>query len=219
MTQNVQNLYQTFGLDAVYRFSDVPLPTLPDKLDMGAGPPLSIEGNQRVVWQENIFTAWIPPDPLPTLPLQQGHQYTYGTPYAKPQLPTPGNAANPVRNISAYGAAPVYLVPNNAAGAIMPMVGVANEIAQGGTAVVLVSGPCNGGWITNPANAAAQGIVTAENCYIDMVNQPGSTDATAYGTTVLITPGQVFTIPAIAPGVVIWGNAATSGHKISLTVW
>jgi hypothetical protein len=176
MTQNIQSLYQTFGL------------------------------------------AWQPPDPQPTLPVQQGHRFVAGTPYAPPRRPTPGNAATPPQNISAFGATPVYIVPNNAAGAVMPAAGVASEIAQGGAAVVLVDGPVSGGWIINPPTAAAQGIMTAENCYIDLVNPPGSTDATAYGTTVVLVPGQNFTIPAIGAGVVIWA-AATSGHKFSVTVW
>jgi hypothetical protein len=219
MSQNVQNLYQTFGLDQFYHL-DLP-PTLPplDTLNTGSGPPLTIEANTRIIWLANIATAWIPPDPLPQLPFRQGHQFTPGRPYAPPRRPIPGNSANPVQNISAYGAAPVYIVPNNAVGAIIPMVGAANQIAIGGTAVALVIGPCNGGYCTNPANAAAQGIATAENLYIDMVNPPGATDATAYGSTVLLTPGQNFTIPAIGAGVIVWGCAATSGHNVTVVVW
>jgi hypothetical protein len=219
MSQNVQVLYEMFGLDQVYR-SD-PLPTMPplDALNTGAGPPLTVQGNGRILWQATIQTAWIPPDPLPTLPMWQGKIYTQGTPYTKPRQPIPGNKATPPQNVSQFGAIPVFIVPPNAAGAILPGAGLSNEIAQGGTAVVLVAGPVNGGYLVNPSNAAAQGIVTAENLYVDMVNPPGSTDAAAYGTTVLLTPGQTFTVPAIGAGVVIWANAATSGHKVSLTTW
>jgi hypothetical protein len=174
--------------------------------------------NQSLLYQ-TFGLAWQPPDPLPTLPVQQGHRFVAGRPYAPPRPPTPGHAANPPGNVSAFGAIPVYIVPPNAAGAILPAAGLSNEIAQGGTAVVLVSGPCNGGWIVNPTTSAAQGIMTAENCYIDLVNPPGSTDSSANGTTVLLVPGQNFTIPAIGAGVVIWVNAATSGHKFSVTVW
>jgi hypothetical protein len=151
--------------------------------------------NQSLLYQ-TFGLAWQPPDPQPTLPVQQGHRFVAGRPYAPPRPPTPGNAANPPGNVSAFGATPVYLTIPNATGAIMPAAG-----------------------LSNPATAAAQGIVTAENCYIDLVNPPGSTDSSANGTTVLLVPGQVFTVPAIGAGVVIWVNAATSGHKFSVTVW
>jgi hypothetical protein len=219
MSQNVQTLYQTFGLDQFYHLD--PPPTLPplDALNTGSGPPLTIEANTRIIWLANIQTAWIPPDPLPQLPIRQGHVFTPGRPYAPPRKPTPGGLATPPQNISSFGAVPVYVTVPTSSGAIVPMVGAANQIPIGGTAVALVVGPINGGWCTNPANAAAQGIQTAENLYIDMVNPPGSTDATAYGSTILLTPGQNFTIPAIAAGVVVWGNAATNGHNVSITVW
>ena len=89
----------------------------------------------------------------------------------------------------------------------------------GGTAVIIASGPLNGGFITNPPNAASQGVSTAENLYVDMVGTPGSADSAANGTTVLLQPGQSFSIPALAAGVNIRANAATSGHKLSVEVW
>ena len=92
-------------------------------------------------------------------------------------------------------------------------------IPTGGTAVIIVSGPCNGGYVTNPASAAAQGISAAENVYLDPVNTPGSTDASANGTTILLEPGQNFTLPQLAPSISLKANSATSGHKLTVVVW
>jgi hypothetical protein len=92
-------------------------------------------------------------------------------------------------------------------------------VVTGGIAVVAVAGPIYGGFLTNPFNAAAQGIPTSENLYIDMVGVPGSTDAAAWGTTVLLQPGQNFTFPWLAVGVLVRINAATSGHRVSGEVW
>lgn len=101
----------------------------------------------------------------------------------------------------------------------VPMAGNSAIIAQGGTPVVLVTGPCLGGFITNPPNAASQGIATAENAYVDPVGIPGDTDAVANGTTSILFPGSQFIFPALSTGVQIQGNAATSGHKLTVVVY
>jgi hypothetical protein len=102
---------------------------------------------------------------------------------------------------------------------VTPVAATATTIATGGTAITVVTGPVNGGFITNPVDAAGQGISVAENVYVDMVATPGSTDTNGNGTTVIIAPGQTFTIPSIATGVLVKANAATSGHKLSAEVW
>lgn len=102
---------------------------------------------------------------------------------------------------------------------ITPAAATASQIATGGTAVTVITGPINGGFITNPINSAAQGIADAENLYIDMVGTPGSTDAAANGTTSLLMPGQGFELPALAAGVTVKANAATDGHKFTVNVW
>lgn len=106
-----------------------------------------------------------------------------------------------------------------AIGGNTPAAGSASAIATGGTAVTLMTGPCNGGFVTNPPNAAAQGIGAAEPAYIDMVGTPGSTDAAANGTTTYLDIGQSFTIPPLASGAVVKANAATSGHKLTVVKW
>lgn len=103
---------------------------------------------------------------------------------------------------------------------LTPAAGATSTVATGGTAVTVIAGPCNGGYVVNPANAAAQGIGSAENAYLDMVGTPGSTDATAgSGTSMILFPGQSFTIPALALGVSVKVNAATSGHLLTVVKW
>lgn len=94
-----------------------------------------------------------------------------------------------------------------------------SQVTTGGTAVVIVAGPTNGGYVTNPPNAIAQGIATAENLYLDMVGTPGGTDTSGNGTTSILTPGGSFNIPSLAPGVQVQVNATTDGHKFTGEVW
>lgn len=127
----------------------------------------------------------------------------------------PVTETTPLPVAIAEGGGAVAVTP----GAVTPGPGAASEIAAGGTAVILVTGPCNGGYITNPSDAAAQAIATAENAYVDPVAVPGSTDGTANGTTSLLAPGQSYSVPPLAAGSKIRGNAATSGHKLTVVVW
>lgn len=117
------------------------------------------------------------------------------------------------------GSIPVRVVSGGGGGTtpVTPAAGVA-AITTGGTAVTAMTGPVGGGYITNPSNAAAQGVAL-ENLYIDMVAAPGSTDTAANGTTSILQPGQTFTIPALALGVLVRVNAATSGHKFTSVKW
>lgn len=117
------------------------------------------------------------------------------------------------------GAIPVWIAPGAAGSGYTPIAGTASAIVTGGTAVVAVTGPINGGYIINPLNAAAQGIGTAESLYIDMVGTPGSTDAAANGTTSIIAAGATFNLPAVASGVNVRVNGATTGHKFTVVTW
>ncbi len=101
---------------------------------------------------------------------------------------------------------------------VTPSAGTTATVATGGTAVTLLTGPVNGGYVVNPLNTAAQGV-TAENAYIDPVASPGSTDAVANGTTTLLAAGQVYSIPPMASGLTLKANAATSGHKLTVVKW
>jgi hypothetical protein len=136
-----------------------------------------------------------------------------GLPRSYMQLPQVGQDA--VRNVSA----PVQQVEAMPITPFNPRPLSAYRIATGGVAQPAVTGPINGGFLTNPYNAAAQGIGAAENLYVDMVNAPGSTDAAGNNSTVILQQGQNFALPPLAAGVNVWINAATTGHKISGEVW
>ena len=100
-----------------------------------------------------------------------------------------------------------------------PSAALSTTIASAGVAIVAAVGPLNGGYIINPPTAAAQGISAAENIYLDCINVPGSTDATGNGTTVVVQPGQTFSLPATPSGVSWRVNATTAGHRITALVW
>jgi len=117
------------------------------------------------------------------------------------------------------GAVPSWVAPGVAGAGYIPKAANASSITTGGTAVNVVTGLINGGYILNPLTAAAQKIVTAENLYIDFINTPGSTDANGNGTTLDLQPGQGYALPAIASGVTLKANAATSGHSFTIFVW
>src|SRR6185312_4208000 len=85
---------------------------------------------------------------------------------------------------------------------LLPRALALSVVATGGTAVVAITGPISGGYIANPPNAASQG-----------------TGATGNGTTSVLGNGASFTLPALAAGVTVKVNAATSGHKFTGTVW
>ncbi|MGH7095605.1 MAG: hypothetical protein ACREFB_18995 [Stellaceae bacterium] len=92
-------------------------------------------------------------------------------------------------------------------------------ITTGGTAVIAVTGPIAGGWISNPPNLASQKIAAAENLYLDMTAAPGDADAAGNGSTIIIASGDTFALPALLPKVKVYINAATSGHTVSGEVW
>jgi hypothetical protein len=195
-----------------------PLPTLPSyKPNIGAGASAMVY-SFALSEQQQIQFLWQPPDPLPTLPPGL-HAFTPGIPLhpGRPQPPTQGY---PPRNTSAWGATPTYLTFNTTDGGAFPKAALATVIATGGSAVVVAIGPLNGGFLYNPPNAAAQGLVTAENLNVDLVGPPGAGDAYGNGTTVVLAPGQTFTLPApLGANVQLWANAVTSGHKFSCVIW
>ncbi len=104
---------------------------------------------------------------------------------------------------------------------VTPIPGDASQVVTGGTAIVAVAANpdgVNGLVITNPATAADQGFDpadTPEPLYVDAV-----TDATleGNGTTFRIEPGgSWYGIAGQTTATSV--NAATSGHKFSVTQW
>jgi hypothetical protein len=97
---------------------------------------------------------------------------------------------------------------------------LANTITTGGTAVLIVQGPALGVLIQNPVSASTQGLTTAENLYVNIVNAtPPSTDAAAFGSNYVLQPGDSMVLPSIASNIGIRVNAASSGHRFSANSW
>ena len=195
-----------------------PLPTVPsnDALFATSGLPLSVDYTKFRINNLNVMQWWVPPDPPPTVPSQIGRVFTKSGPTPTPPAPKT-TIVYPPQHVTQYGALPVVTVVNSPTGTIIPRAGLASTVT--GTALAVAVGPINGGYILNPSTASAQGLGATENIYVDLVNPPGNSDATANGTTSLIAAGQSFTIPALDASVTVWVNAPSAGHHITVVVW
>ena len=120
---------------------------------------------------------------------------------------------------SASGAIPGWIVPGPGGAGWTPRAATASAITTGGTAVTVLTGVINGGYIYNPLTAAEQKIATAEPLYIDLVGAPLATAAGGNGTTLTLAPGAGYQLPAIAAAVTLKANAATSAHAFTVFVW
>lgn len=89
--------------------------------------------------------------------------------------------------------------------------GIVTRIMTGGTAAVVIRGPVLGGLIQNPATAAAQGLVTANDLYVSLT---GAAGLAVTGGTFRLTPGQTFSIPPYFAGEVSV-NGAVTGHRFA----
>jgi hypothetical protein len=98
---------------------------------------------------------------------------------------------------------------------VTPAAGTASAIVTGGTALVAVTGPVRGCYITNPTSLTDQGIAGAENLY---VNPVATATTTGNGTTLTLVPGQsFFCIPGQTTNVSV--VAATTGHAFTVVKW
>ena len=102
--------------------------------------------------------------------------------------------------------------------AVTPTPGLATTVTTGGTAVTAVGPNPNGGFITNPASAADQGLATAEDLIVNPVSSAANgTAGNANGTNFRIPPGASWQIiPGQTTPTSV--NAITSGHKFSC-IW
>lgn len=99
---------------------------------------------------------------------------------------------------------------------VTPRAGTNSAVVSADTPVEAVPVNPNGGFITNPYTATEQGIGAAESLYVD----PTGADPTleGNGTTFALLPGQSWTIiPGQTTPTKV--NAASSGHKFSVTYW
>jgi hypothetical protein len=100
--------------------------------------------------------------------------------------------------------------------------GNADVVASGNTAVQAIIGPCAGAYIVNPDTDAGQNVISgAEPLLVDPVRAPAAGSAAyAFGTTSLLNPGGVWSLPGPIPaGTIVYVNAATSGHRFTCVVW
>lgn len=107
-----------------------------------------------------------------------------------------------------------------AAPSVTPTAGLASVVAVGGTAVVAAGPVLNGGFIQNPASAADQGLVTAEDLIINPVGAAANpnTSGVANGTNFRVPPGGTWLLlPGQTTNTSV--NAASSGHKFSVVVY
>ena len=111
------------------------------------------------------------------------------------------------------GAIPVRIAGASAGSSakVTPTAASASTVATGGTAVTVASGPINGGVVANPSTAT-------EVLFISLVTASPAT-TTAGGAIFALAAGQVWNLPALASGVTVTANAATSGHVFSAVVW
>lgn len=98
---------------------------------------------------------------------------------------------------------------------VTPVAGLNSIVSTGGTAVVAVGAAPNGGIITNPLTAIDQGISIAEPLYVNPVS---TATLLGNGTTFRIEPGGLWTIIA-GQTTQTTVNAASNGHKFSVTSW
>lgn len=84
-----------------------------------------------------------------------------------------------------------------------------------GTAVIAIAANQAGGYIVNPTTATDQGITTAEVLY---VNQVVNATNVGNGTTIVLQPGQSYTvIPNTTTPVTV--SSATASHKFTAVQW
>ena len=103
---------------------------------------------------------------------------------------------------------------------VTPVAGLASVVTTGGTSVIAAGQNPNGGFIQNPSNAADQGLVTAEDLIVNPVGSAANpnTSGVANGTNFRISPGGTWQlIPGQTTSTSV--NAASSGHKFSVTVY
>jgi hypothetical protein len=96
-----------------------------------------------------------------------------------------------------------------------PAAGTASAIVTGGTALVAVTGPVRGCYITNPTSSTDQAIGSAENLYVNPVT---TATTTGNGTTLTLVPGQsFFCVPGQTTNVSV--VAATTAHAFTVVKW
>jgi hypothetical protein len=99
---------------------------------------------------------------------------------------------------------------------VTPTAGLTSVVQVGSQAVRVANGGINGGLITNPLSATAQGLPSPEPLFVDPVGP--CTATVAGGTIFALQPGDTWTmIPGQTTPTTV--NAASSGHKFVVVIW
>lgn len=84
-----------------------------------------------------------------------------------------------------------------------------------GNAVIAIAANQAGGYIVNPASASDQGLATAEVLYVNQVQSAG---LTGNGTTIVLQPGQSYSvIPSTTTPVTV--ASASASHNFTAVQW
>ncbi len=94
----------------------------------------------------------------------------------------------------------------------------ADHVVTGGTPVVALTGPFNGGFIVNPLLSADQGGGSVEPLNLNLVGTAAAAGS-INGTTFALPAGSTFNLPSGGLSASISVNATTSGHKFTCTRW
>jgi hypothetical protein len=100
--------------------------------------------------------------------------------------------------------------------ATTPTVGIATQTpATSGLPINAITQNMTGGYVVNPYSATDQGLATAEVLY---VNQVGTAETEANGTTIALQPGQSYTvIPNTTTPVSV--ASISANHKFTAVQW
>lgn len=96
---------------------------------------------------------------------------------------------------------------------VTSVAGDAHAIVTGGTAVALIVGPINSGYVMNPLSNVDQGITSAAE--VAWVNEVTTAGTVGNNTNCTLQPGQTYTLPPGFTGT-LSANAATSGHAFTV---
>ena len=89
--------------------------------------------------------------------------------------------------------------------------GLKSQVANAGVSVQIANAYILGGFVTNPASGADQGLTPPQNLYVSIAGPAVSQEAPL---TVLLPPGETLHFPAQSTSGV-WVNSQFSGHQFS----
>lgn len=105
----------------------------------------------------------------------------------------------------------VFIPPN-----VTPQVGLITAIGVGGVSAQAIQPGAYSGYIMNPKSAADQGLMSAEDLFVDPF---AACQLQGFNTTIRLAPGDIWFVPIAKSTLPVWVNAATSGHQFTCVFW